>query len=870
MEEKVIIAKFGKTKVAQTEKQWRYNHGQKLKFEGVDLPANYEVHFSNSKTGAAKTMIGNADGVLIPQEYFVPGEMIYAWVYVEEDGVGVTRREVRIPIDQKAKPTDQQPLPEEQTIVEQAIEALNDAVNEIPNEITTALAEAKASGLYDGTNIWWIFTRIINGAPDYDAVGRKRDLNGKVGEEPLVSDLVYGPSIGSENTITDLYVIANINGPFIYLTHLDRIVGDDGFSPEVEIEQITNGHRVTITDAEGPESFDVMNGTFEVTGPLSMENYRLTELADGVDDTDAVNKAQVEHMIREGSGLFRGSFSTKASLNMASWQSEDPTQPYYVDNNDYCVVLSDETQHYECWRYGYVVGSGWAAQYRINEAPMTAAQIAAINSGITADRLVGLEQFKNTAQSKLNGIEAGAQVNKIEKIQVYDESTHTYNELPINNKTVDIPNNNGTPEITIFDFVLGYQTQFLVTKTIVVSAPVGNTVKMEIDSGKMVFARVTYQQAAGVEDDFNTYILPLDKYYYTSTVINNIRFTGPIKESSGKYKALSIYISLDFQQRLVWSVDNIVIDIPEEVAVFNCSIVNESITESPDPQSIRFAFENKKTVILNVDIRETSMSDEVERFYAYLTSCPSSLASIFEISNIVFLGILNENTYTISYNKSDEVWEYAVKKNIQIPDPDAASLYTVLGIDGSGETNWLPERFIVTVAHENNAYSANCTYDDIADVLDAGGIVEVLYNDYYFHYAGTFLTATLDVNEHLFICQTVGSTQRIGVLNNNTVVYGQFSCGSYSKPSDGIPANDLAEAVQTSLGKADTALQSYTETDPTVPSWAKESSKPSYSASEVGAVAVAQGVAHAGEFFVVGSDGNATTMTLATWQGGNY
>lgn len=32
--------------------------------------------------------------------------------------------------------------------------------------------------------------------------------------------------------------------------------------------------------------------------------------------------------------------------------------------------------------------------------------------------------------------------------------------------------------------------------------------------------------------------------------------------------------------------------------------------------------------------------------------------------------------------------------------------------------------------------------------------------------------------------------------------------GKYSKPSDGIPKTDLASAVQTSLGKADTALQS--------------------------------------------------------------
>ena len=46
--------------------------------------------------------------------------------------------------------------------------------------------------------------------------------------------------------------------------------------------------------------------------------------------------------------------------------------------------------------------------------------------------------------------------------------------------------------------------------------------------------------------------------------------------------------------------------------------------------------------------------------------------------------------------------------------------------------------------------------------------------------------------------------------------------------------------------------------------------KPTYSASDVGAVAVAQGVGHSGEFLVVGSDGNVTTVTLATWQGGSY
>ena len=55
--------------------------------------------------------------------------------------------------------------------------------------------------------------------------------------------------------------------------------------------------------------------------------------------------------------------------------------------------------------------------------------------------------------------------------------------------------------------------------------------------------------------------------------------------------------------------------------------------------------------------------------------------------------------------------------------------------------------------------------------------------------------------------------------------------GTYSKPSGGIPKSDLSSIVQTSLEKADSALQS--ETDPTVPSWAKQSSKPSYNSDEI-------------------------------------
>ena len=53
-----------------------------------------------------------------------------------------------------------------------------------------------------------------------------------------------------------------------------------------------------------------------------------------------------------------------------------------------------------------------------------------------------------------------------------------------------------------------------------------------------------------------------------------------------------------------------------------------------------------------------------------------------------------------------------------------------------------------------------------------------------------------------------------------------------------ILKEDLAPSVKASLEKADTALQSYTETDPTVPAWAKTPTKPTYTAAEVGALSI--------------------------------
>ena len=82
----------------------------------------------------------------------------------------------------------------------------------------------------------------------------------------------------------------------------------------------------------------------------------------------------------------------------------------------------------------------------------------------------------------------------------------------------------------------------------------------------------------------------------------------------------------------------------------------------------------------------------------------------------------------------------------------------------------------------------------------------------------------------------------------------------------GLSTNDFTNADKTKLNSA---LQSYTETDPTVPAWAKASSKPTYTASEVGAVPTTRtvnGKALSGNITLSASDVKALpdTTTIPT------
>lgn len=158
MRDNTITARIDRLGSCRADPAYQYDYGLMLNFSGIDLPTAYEVHFGASATSPTVTQIGGAGGVSIPDSLLSTAGTIYAWIYLHTgDSDGETVYTVTIPVLARGEITDEQPTPQEQSVIAQLIAALSAGVAEvealsagIPTEIETALAEAKASGEFDG------------------------------------------------------------------------------------------------------------------------------------------------------------------------------------------------------------------------------------------------------------------------------------------------------------------------------------------------------------------------------------------------------------------------------------------------------------------------------------------------------------------------------------------------------------------------------------------------------------------------------------------------------------------------------------------------------------------------------------------------
>ena len=80
---------FNNNSTTYTQSLYQHDKNVTLVFNGIDLPAKYEVQFSNQKdSGISIACEGTSSGVVIPDALLSTGEYVYAWVCEKDEETG--------------------------------------------------------------------------------------------------------------------------------------------------------------------------------------------------------------------------------------------------------------------------------------------------------------------------------------------------------------------------------------------------------------------------------------------------------------------------------------------------------------------------------------------------------------------------------------------------------------------------------------------------------------------------------------------------------------------------------------------------------------------------------------------------------------
>ena len=295
----ITVANFADgSRVTRTSAVYQYDYGQILQFSVLELPSAYEVHFSNQESlGTSKTSIGNEDGVVIPDEYLLSGEKVYAWIFLHEGlDDGETEYKITIPVNKRARPTDIEPTPVQQDVITQTIAELNSAVEKVSQAVANSpKIEDGTWHVWDADNEVWIDTGVK--AEGIDGTNGVDGISPVITTEPVEN--------GHKITFTDkdgTHVITLTNGVKGETgpagpqgeSGPTGPTGEAGISPTFQTQQIENGYRLIITDVEGTHSVDLMDGAMGPqgqTGPKGDPGSQGPAGSDGYSPTASVSKS---------------------------------------------------------------------------------------------------------------------------------------------------------------------------------------------------------------------------------------------------------------------------------------------------------------------------------------------------------------------------------------------------------------------------------------------------------------------------------------------------------------------------------------------------------------------------------------------------
>ena len=291
---------------------YQYDHGLLLRITGLPIDQDTPVHFETPETDHAVSRLGTYDpeaaALIVP----IPGAVlgsdaqsadttIKAFILCQTPEYGRVIYTVKIPVIHRQGREAEDPDPEEKTYIDQVLEKIRNIEQDIEG-YTLPVVSITETGT--GHHVQYRYHDghveafdILDGIDGKNGTNGTNGLNGKDGKDGLngrdgtdgISPTINITDIpgGHRLTIQDaegrktIDVMDGADGT----NGTDGARGIDGVSPTITAEEIPGGHRLSIQDAEGRKMIDVMDGDHGLDGK------------DGVSITVAVEAAAAGHTL---------------------------------------------------------------------------------------------------------------------------------------------------------------------------------------------------------------------------------------------------------------------------------------------------------------------------------------------------------------------------------------------------------------------------------------------------------------------------------------------------------------------------------------------------------------------------------------------
>ena len=244
MQSNITRVAFGTRNAITAPPLWQYDYGQMLVFTDLTLPDTYETHFAQEGAATSYTVLGDENGVAIPDILLQSAVPFNAYLYLHAGANdGETEKVVHFPVNARSRPDNGTPTPVQQDVITEAIAALNAGVEAAEDaqeaiENMSVSAETLAAGS-DAT-----VTKTTEQGVVHLAFGIPHGAQGETG--PAGADGHDGAPGQDGRDGQD---------------GQDGKDGTDGYSPTATVTKSGDTATISITDKNGTTTATVSDGT---------------------------------------------------------------------------------------------------------------------------------------------------------------------------------------------------------------------------------------------------------------------------------------------------------------------------------------------------------------------------------------------------------------------------------------------------------------------------------------------------------------------------------------------------------------------------------------------------------------------------------